>query len=122
MEKFYITTTIPYVNARPHVGHALEYVQADVLARYYRQLGKEVFFLTGTDENSLKNYQAAKKEGVGAQELVDRNAEIYRDLGKKLNISFDDFIRTTEKRHIEKAKEIWLAANDKIYKKKYNGN
>lgn len=120
-KKFYITTTIPYVNAHPHIGHALEYVQADVLARYHRQLDNDVFFLSGTDENSLKNYQAAKEEGLGTQELVDRNAEVFKDLNKSLNISVDDFIRTTEERHIKKAKEIWEAAKDKIYKKKYKG-
>ena len=121
--KFYITTTIPYVNAQPHIGHALEYVQADVLARYHRLIGDDVFFLTGTDENSLKNYQAAKEEGIGVEELVNRNAKIFKELcGKgKLNISFEDFIRTTENRHVEKAKEIWLVAKDKIYKKKYRG-
>ncbi|MBU1178957.1 methionine--tRNA ligase [Patescibacteria group bacterium] len=119
--KFYITTTIPYVNARPHAGHALEYAQADALARYYRLAGKDVFFLTGTDENSLKNYQAAKEGGISTKNLVDRNAEIFKDLAEKLNISFDDFIRTTEARHIETAKKIWLAAKDKIYKKKYRG-
>ncbi|MFH1979220.1 MAG: class I tRNA ligase family protein, partial [Patescibacteria group bacterium] len=111
-KKFYITTTIPYVNAHPHIGHALEYVQADVLARYHRQLDNDVFFLSGTDENSLKNYQAAKEEGLGTQELVDRNAEVFKDLNKSLNISVDDFIRTTEERHIKKAKEMWDAAKD----------
>jgi len=120
-KKFYITTTIPYVNAAPHIGHSLEYVQTDVLARYHRQLKEEVFFLTGTDENSLKNYQAAKEEGIKTKELVDRNAKIYKDLGPALNLSFDDFIRTTEKFHIQGAQKLWQACQKDIYKKKYKG-
>jgi len=120
-KKFYITTTIPYVNAPGHVGHALEYVQTDVLARYHRQLGKDVFFLTGTDENSLKNVQAAKEEGISTKELVDRNSQLFRDLRPVLGLSFDHFIRTTEKRHIKGAQKLWQACQKDIYKKKYKG-
>ncbi|OGY88752.1 MAG: methionine--tRNA ligase [Candidatus Komeilibacteria bacterium RIFCSPLOWO2_01_FULL_45_10] len=122
MKKFYITTAIPYVNARPHIGFALEAVQADVLARYRRELGEEVFFLTGTDENSLKNVQAAEKEGIGPQMFCDRNAKIFYDLKKALNLSFDEFIRTTEKRHFLGAQKLWSACRQEdIYKKKYKG-
>ncbi len=120
-KKFYITTAVPYVNAAPHVGFALEVVQADILARYYRQKGEDVFFLAGTDENSLKNFQAAQKEKITAQELVDRNSKIFEDLGPALNLSFSDFIRTTEERHIKGAQKFWQVSEKDIYKKKYKG-
>ena len=118
---FYITTAIDYVNALPHCGHALEKIQADVLARYHRLLGEEVFFLTGTDENSLKNVQAAEEEKIPIKELVDRNSKRFYELKKTLNLSFDDFIRTTEKRHIKGAQKLWLACKKDIYKKTYRG-
>ncbi len=121
-KQFTITTAIPYVNADPHIGFALELVQADALARYHRLCGKGVFFLTGTDENSLKNVQAAEAEGMLIKELVNINAERYRELTKMLNISNDDFIRTTEERHIQGAKKLWESCRkDDIYKKKYKG-
>ncbi len=119
--KFFITTAIDYVNASPHIGHALEKIQADVLARYHRALGEEVLFLTGTDENSLKNAQAAEKANVSVKEFVDKNAEIFKDLKKILNLSFNDFIRTTEKRHVKGVEKLWLACKKDIYKKKYKG-
>src|SRR3990167_8863439 len=97
-KKFYITTAIAYVNAAPHVGFAYEVILADVLARWNRLKGNDVFFLTGTDENAIKNAQAAKNEGVDTKKFVDKNAKLFKDLCKKLNISFDDFIRTTEDR------------------------
>ncbi len=121
MNKFFISTAIYYVNANPHIGHALEIVQTDVLARYHRSLGEEVLFLTGTDENSLKNVQAAEKADVPIQEFVDKNAQIFKDLKKTLNLSFDDFIKTTEDRHIKGAEKLWLACKKDIYKKKYKG-
>lgn len=121
-KKFYITTAIPYVNAKPHIGFALEIVQADALARYHREAGDEVFFLTGTDENSLKNVQAAEKEGITTQELCDRNAGIFLGLKESLNLSFNSFIRTTEQRHILGAQKLWAACKaEDIYKKKYKG-
>lgn len=119
--KFYITTAIDYVNAPPHLGHALEKVQADVLARYQRLLGKDTFFLSGTDENSLKNVRAAQKEGISVEELVDRNAQKFYQLKEALNLSFDHFIRTTEKRHIKGAQKLWSLCKKDIYKKKYQG-
>jgi len=121
MKKYYITTAIDYVNASPHAGHALEKIQADVVARYHRNLGREVFFLTGTDENSLKNVQAAKKEGIPVKELVDKYAKKFYQLKEILNLSFDDFIRTTEKRHIRGAQKLWQACQKDIYKKNYRG-
>ncbi len=121
MKKLFLSTAVPYVNSPPHLGFALEIIQADVIARYHRFLGEKVFFLTGTDENSLKNIQAAEKEGISTKKLVDRNAKKFYDLKKVLNLSFDDFIRTTEKRHIKGAQKLWLACRKDIYKKKYKG-
>ena len=85
--KCYITTSIPYVNANPHIGHALEVVLGDALVRYHRLKGEEVWFLTGTDENSLKNVQAAEQEGVPVQALVDLNARHFYELRDPLNLS-----------------------------------
>jgi len=121
-QKFYLTTAIPYVNAEPHLGFALEIVQADVIARFQRLLEKDVFFLTGSDENSLKNVQAAEKQGISTQELVDKNSKKFKDLKKTLNLSFDDFIRTTETKHLKGAQKFWLSCQkEDIYKKKYKG-
>ncbi|MDI6591767.1 MAG: methionine--tRNA ligase [Patescibacteria group bacterium] len=121
MKKYYLSTALPYVNDAPHLGFALEIIQADVIARYHRILGEDVFFLTGTDENSLKNVRAARGEGIPVKKLVDRNAKKFYELKKALNLSFDDFIRTTEKRHIKGAQKLWLACQKDIYKKKYRG-
>jgi methionyl-tRNA synthetase len=119
---FYVTTAIPYVNASPHLGFALEAVQADVIARHQRLLGKKVWFLTGTDENALKNVQAAEKEGLSVQALVDKYSTQYRRLTKALNLSNDDFIRTTEKRHFRGAQKFWQTCRrEDIYKKSYRG-
>jgi len=122
-DKFSITTSIPYVNAKPHCGFAMELIQADVLARFERLRGNDVFFLTGTDENALKNVQAAEKAGKPVKEFIDGYAKIFIELTKVLNISNTDFIRTTEARHIKGAQKLWRAcelAGD-IYKKKYKG-
>jgi len=123
-EKFYVTTTIPYANAGPHIGFALEIVQADVLARWNRFLGKEVFFLTGTDEHGQKNYATAKKEGLDVQKFVDRNTADFLKLTKELNITNDNFIRTTDKKvHWPGVEEFWeiLVKNGDLYKKEYTG-
>jgi len=120
--KFYLTTAIPYVNAGPHVGYALEIVQADVIARFQRLLNKDVFFLTGSDENSLKNVQTAEEQNISTKELVDKNAKKFEDLKETLNLTFDDFIKTTEKRHIDGTQKLWLSCKkEDIYKKKYKG-
>ena len=121
MKKFYLSTALPYVNSPPHAGFALEIIQADAIARYYRLLSEEVFFLSGTDENSLKNVRAAEEEGISIKKLVDRNAKKFYELKKALNLSFDDFIRTTEQRHIKGAQKLWLACQKDIFKKKYKG-
>jgi methionyl-tRNA synthetase len=121
-EKFYITTTLPYVNAEPHLGHALEFVRADVIARYKKSLGYDVFFNTGTDEHGTKILEGAEKEGMGVQEYVDRNAARFRELYPKLGISDDiHHIRTTDEAHIRAAQEMWKRcdANGYIYKKEY---
>ncbi|MEZ4735617.1 MAG: methionine--tRNA ligase [Caldilineaceae bacterium] len=119
-----ITTSIPYVNAHPHIGHALEMVQADVLARYHRLLGHAVRFQSGTDENALKNVQAAEREGMATQALVERNAAHFQALQQTLNLAWDDFIRTSaEARHTAGVDKFWRAclANGDIYKKSYRG-
>jgi len=122
--KFYITTAIAYTNAEPHIGFALELLQADVLARYHRLIGDETYFLTGTDEHGSKIAQAAEKHGKDTQVFVDEIAETFIDLTKKLNISNDDFIRTSDqKRHWPAAQKIWqkLAERGDLYKKDYEG-
>lgn len=123
-QPYFITTAIPYVNGRPHIGHAQEFIITDALARYHRQRGRDVRFLSGTDENSLKNVQAAAAEGIPTAELVNRNAAIFHDLRQPLNLSYDDFIRTsTEARHTQGVHKLWqaCAANGDIYKKSYGG-
>lgn len=122
-KSFYITTTIPYVNADPHIGFALELVQADAIARYQRLNGKDVFFSTGTDEYGQKIWEASQKQGKDVQEYVDYYAQKFLELGKILNLSCDNFIRTTSKENIAAAQEFWRLCNAKgdIYKSKYVG-
>jgi methionyl-tRNA synthetase len=120
---FYLTTTLPYVNADPHIGFALELVHADVIARYERLAGREVFFTTGTDEHGQKIFQKATDEGREVQEYVDYFASRFEKLKSGLNLSNDAFIRTTSPAHKRAAQELWkrcLAKGD-IYKKKYKG-
>jgi methionyl-tRNA synthetase len=119
---FYITTTLPYVNAEPHIGHALEFVRADVIARYKKLEGYDVFFNTGTDEHGTKIQEGADKEGINVKEYVDRNAARFRELYPKLGMSDDiHHIRTTDEVHIHAAQEMWkrCADNGYIYKKAY---
>lgn len=123
-EPLYLTTTIPYVNAAPHIGHALEFVQADAIVRFerLRRGSNRVYFLSGSDENASKNVQSAEKEGVSIQELVDRNSEAFRTLLSELSVSIDQFIRTTEPRHFKGAQALWEKTNaHDIYKKTYQG-
>lgn len=123
-EKFYITTAIPYVNAAPHIGHALEFVQTDVIARFQRILGKDVFLTTGADENSLKNVQAAEDQGMSVRELCDRNSAIFMDLAEKIGLSFDAFVRSSSKaEHWPGVNKLWklCEASGDIYKKTYSG-
>ena len=124
-EKLYITTTLPYVNAEPHIGHALEFVQADAISRYFKnKLGKEnVFFNVGTDEHGLKMYRKAKEEGLEIQEFVDKYAQRFKDFCKLFFVEYDYFYRTSDEKHHKAAQEFWKRCNDKgdIYKKKYSG-
>lgn len=124
MFRFYLTTSIAYVNAPPHLGHALELVQADAVARSRRQRGDDVFFLAGTDEHGVKIARAAEAKGMTPRALVDENAEKFRALKNLLNLSWNDFIRTTdETRHFPNVVAVWkkLAAAGDIYKKMYRG-
>lgn len=120
---YYITTTLPYVNAAPHVGFALELVQADSLARYYRLVGKDVFFNSGTDEHGQKIAQKADEAGQDRQAYVDHFAGEFNKLKEALNLSYDNFVRTTNPDHKKAAQELWrrCEARGDIYKKKYKG-
>lgn len=119
----YITTTLPYVNDVPHIGHALEFIQADTLARFWRAGGHEVFFNTGTDEHGQKIAQKADEQGESRQVYVDRYAEEFKKLGQALNLSYDNFIRTSDPDHKVAAQAIWQRCAEKgdIYKKSYIG-
>jgi methionyl-tRNA synthetase len=122
--RIYLSTTIPYVNARPHLGFALELVQADVLARHARQRGAQVWFQTGTDDNSLKNVLAAQAEGVPVPDLVRRHAAEFAGLRDPLALSFDDFIQTgSDPRHRPAVERIWraCAARGDLYRRAYQG-
>ncbi len=123
-KKFYVTSAIAYPNSKPHIGHALEIVEADVVARFHKLLGEDVFFQTGTDEHGTKNWETAKKQGKDVKELLDANVQVFKDLYKKLNISYDQFIRTTDKdMHQKGVVKLWqeLEKAGDIYKKKYKG-
>ncbi len=118
---FYITTTLPYINADPHIGFAAEIIRADVIARYQRLLGKDVFFNTGTDEHGLKIYRKAQEQGVDPQTYADRSAATFDSLKQALTLSYTSFIRTTDPHHIDAAQEFWKRCQDNgdIYKKTY---
>ncbi|MAF59578.1 MAG: methionine--tRNA ligase [Candidatus Pacebacteria bacterium] len=122
-KKFYITTTIPYVNADPHIGFALEAVQADVLARHYRNLQHEVFHNAGTDEHGQKIWEEAENSGENVQKYVDRHVESVEKLKEILNLNYDNFIRTTDEAHKAAAQELWRLCkeNGDIYKAKHKG-
>ncbi len=123
-EKFYITAAIDYVNGAPHIGHALEKVQADVLARYYRAKGRDVFFLMGTDEHGIKIMRSAKDAGKDIRVFVNENSTAFRNLKSILNLSWDDFLRTSdERRHYPGAQKLWtkLAEAGALYKRVYRG-
>lgn len=123
MPKFYITTSIAYTNAKPHIGFAMELAQADCLARYHRLIGDEVYFLTGTDEHGMKMAQTARELGMSPQELADENSKRFCELTKFLNISNNQFIRTTSKTHQSGASKLWkklFSAGD-LYKNIYAG-
>ena len=122
-EKFFITTPIFYPNGKPHIGHAYNVIATDALARFQRLEGKDVFFLSGTDEHGLKMQQTADQEGVSPRELADRNSAIFRAMVEAVGASNDDYIRTTEPRHYRACQAIWKAmeANGDIYLGNYGG-
>jgi methionyl-tRNA synthetase len=118
----YLTTAIPYVNAAPHLGHALELVQADTLARHRRLRGEPVRFLTGTDDNALKNVTAARAAGQEVRAFVDSNAERFAALREPLGLSFDDFIRTSaDPRHAAGVRRLWRQTRHDLYQRGYEG-
>jgi len=123
-KKFYLTTAIPYVNDRPHMGHALEFVQADVLARAARARGEDVLMLSGADENALKNVQAAEKAGVPVKDFIETNANLFAQLAERLNVHFDVFQRGSDTaHHYPASQELWRRCKDAgdIYEKSYEG-
>ncbi len=124
MDKFYITAAIPYANAKPHIGHALEFIQADALKRYHRLLGEKALSLSGGDENALKNVQAATAAGRPLQEFIDENTEAFRQLAINLNAGFDIWQKGSDREHHYRASQkLWelCAKNGDIYKKSYKG-
>ncbi len=122
MAKFYLTTTLPYVNAEPHIGFALEIVAADMICRFQRQIGNEVIFNTGTDEHGQKIFQQAHEAGQDPQAYCDFYAAKFADLKKLLNLTYNHFIRTTDEHHVKAAGVFWQKCVDKgdIYKKTYH--
>lgn len=120
-KNFYITTTLPYVNSDPHIGFAMEIIQADIVARYKRLSGFNIFFNTGTDEHGVKIFEKAMSSKIPTQEYVDKYAERFKQLKERLNLSYTNFIRTTDKNHIEAAQTFWKKCfeNGDIYKGEY---
>ncbi len=120
---YYLTTAISYPNDAPHIGHAYEAVATDALARFRRLQGRDVFFLTGTDEHGIKMLQTARAQGITPAELADRNTPKFRDMVRALNCSNDDFITTREERHKRSCQELWrrMQAAGDIYLDKYAG-
>lgn len=121
--KFYLTTPLYYVNSKPHIGHSYTNIAADTLARFHRQRGKEVLFLTGTDEHGQKIAKAAEAAGLSPKDFADKIVVSFAELWKKLDISYDDFIRTTDERHKNAVKEVWkaLEARGRLYRASYTG-
>ncbi|MBU2632691.1 methionine--tRNA ligase [Patescibacteria group bacterium] len=121
MSKFYATNAIPYVNAKPHIGHAYEFVLSDIIARHHKLKGDQTLLLCGGDENALKNVQAAEKEGVPIQGFVDKNSQLFLNLAKKLNVNFNVFQKGSAKDHKEASQKLWELCKHDIYKKAYTG-
>ena len=122
-EPYYLTTPIYYVNDSPHIGHAYTTVATDALARFMRLDGRDVFFLTGTDEHGQKVDRSARAAGEDPQAFCDRVSQNFRDMGRLMNISNDDYIRTTEPRHIKASQALWdeLEKRGEIYLGKFAG-
>ena len=122
-EKFYITTPIYYVNARPHIGHAYTTIACDAIARRQRMLGRDTWFLTGTDEHGQKIQRAAEAAGKSPQALTDEVSAEFRALWNRMGITYDDYIRTTSERHKSGVQKLWkqIRENGYIYKDSYTG-
>lgn len=123
-KKYFITAAIPYVNAKPHIGHALEFVQTNTIARFHRLIGEDVLSLSGGDENALKNVQAAEANCVSVSEFVNQNTKLFHDLSVALDAEFDEWIKTSDqKHHFPSSQKLWSLCekNGDIYKKKYEG-
>lgn len=121
MSKVYLCTAIPYVNGNPHIGHAMDYLLADTYARFRRSLGDEVRLQVGTDEHGNKVFRSAERTGVPVLNYATANSQKFRDFIQKLNISYTDFIRTTDKDHIRRCQEIWTKLSPHIYSAEYDG-
>src|SRR3989344_7426645 len=123
MAKFYITSAIPYVNAKPHIGHALEFIQSDVINRYHRIRGDKTLYLCGADENALKNVQAAQTVGEEVQAFVDKNAQSFEELVKLLHVQLDVFQKGSDGKHHKSSQKLWELCDKSgdIYKKSYKG-
>lgn len=123
-DKFYLTTAIPYVNAAPHLGHALEFVQSDAIGRYWEAQGRDVALVTGSDENSLKNVHAAEARGITTAQLCGENAAAFREMADAVGLSYTDFVRTSDRNvHMPGVLEVWrrIGKSGDLYKKKYKG-
>lgn len=122
MNKYYLTGAIPYVNAAPHIGHALEFIQADTIRRFKLMQGFDARLLCGSDENALKNIQSAEKAGQPISEFIDNNAKLFENLAKSLNVKFDYFQKGSDERHHQASQELWKKCRkEDIYKKLYKG-
>lgn len=121
MSKVYICTAIPYVNGNPHIGHAMDYLLADTYARYHRLKGDEVRFQVGTDEHGNKVFSTAQKNHIPVEEYVQENSDKFREFIKCLNISYTDFVRTTDPEHVRSVQEVWKKLEPHIYSAEYDG-
>ncbi|MBQ9018372.1 methionine--tRNA ligase [Candidatus Saccharibacteria bacterium] len=121
MKNTYITTAIPYVNGAPHIGHAMDYCQADTYARFRRMMGDNVRFQAGTDEHGNKIFQKAQELGIPTEEYVQQNSDKFREFIGKLGVEYTDFVRTTDDDHEKRVQEIWKRLSDHIYMNKYEG-
>lgn len=123
MNKFFITNAIPYVNAKPHIGHALEFIQSDVIRRFHLLQNQETKLLCGGDENAIKNVQAAEQAGIPIQKFIDDNTNFFADLSKKLNVQFDFWQKGSAPKHYIASQKLWELCNKNgdIYQKKYSG-
>ncbi|MDO4729993.1 MAG: methionine--tRNA ligase [Candidatus Saccharibacteria bacterium] len=121
MKKYYITTAIPYVNGNPHLGHAMDYLLADVLRRYMMMRGKDVRVQAGTDEHGSKIYKKAAEQNIPVQEFVDKNAKSFQDFIHSLDAEYTDYVRTTDEDHVRRCQLIWEKLSDHIYKDSYEG-